>query len=151
MAGSGYTSPEAIKAYYGAMQKPVKAQIKQTKSDYQAQTKQLAQQKADADRQAYMSHQRQLRMMPDVASASGAHGGMVQSALAYQNAGYQRGRADRDVQLAQSQSSLLNSYNNALAQLRAQAAQYKGLADADLAELKYLQSKNGVSNLSGLY
>lgn len=142
-----YTSPEAIKAYYKAMQQPVKAQIKQTKSDYQAQTEQLAQQKADADRQAYMSHQRQLRMMPDIASASGAHGGMVQSALAYQNAGYQQGRADRDVAMAQQQSALLNNYNNALAQLRAQAAQYKGLADADLAEWKYRQ---GVSNLSSL-
>lgn len=142
-----YTSPEAIKAYYEAMQKPVQAQIKQTKADYDAQSKQLAQQKADADRQAYMSHQRQLRMMPDIASASGAHGGMVQSALAHQNAGYQQGRADRDVAMAQQQSALLNNYNSALAQLRAQAAQYKGLADADIAEWKY---RNGVSNLSNL-
>jgi uncharacterized protein (DUF342 family) len=147
-----YTSPEAIAAYYAALAEPVNAQIEQTEKDYKTAQKQLAQEKAAADAQAYRSHMRQLRMYPDVASASGSHGGMVGSALAFQNAAYQQGRNDRDVQLARDKNSLLSNYNNTLNQLRAQASQYKGMADAAQAELKYQQGKNAVptnNNVTG--
>ena len=141
-----YTSPKAITAYYDALTKPVNAQMNTTKAEYKAQNKALANEKAAADAQAYRSHQRQMRMFPSIASASGAHGGMVQSALGYQNAAYQQGRADRDVQYQQSKDALLRNYNATLDQLRAQAAQYKGLADADKAELEYLKA-NGTNSL----
>lgn len=130
-----YTNNASIEAYYQGMKEPVNAQITQAGNDYEAALKRLEQTKATQDAENYRSYVRQQQELPGIMRASGNNGGMVDSAVASLANAYNQARAKRSLEYEGNRANQDLDYNNRLAALRAQLAQYDQMAAADKANL----------------
>jgi hypothetical protein len=135
-----YTNNASIEAYYRGMKEPVNAQIEQAGNDYQAALNRLEQTKATQDAENYRSYVRQQQELPGIMRASGNNGGMVDSAVASLANAYNQARAKRSLEYEGNRANQDLDYNNRLAALRAQLAQYDQMANADKAELAAQQA-----------
>lgn len=135
-----YTNNASIEAYYRGMKEPVNAQITQAGNDYEAALKRLEQTKATQDAENYRSYVRQQQELPGIMRASGNNGGMVDSAVASLANAYNQARAKRSLEYEGNRADQDLDYNNRLAALRAQLAQYDQMANADKAELAAQQA-----------
>ena len=135
-----YTNNASIEAYYQGMKEPVNAQITQAGNDYEAALKRLEQTKATQDAENYRSYVRQQQELPGIMRASGNNGGMVDSAVASLANAYNQARAKRSLEYEGNRANQDLDYNNRLAALRAQLAQYDQMANADKAELAAQQA-----------
>lgn len=135
-----YTNNASIEAYYQGMKEPVNAQIEQAGNDYEAALKRLEQTKATQDAENYRSYVRQQQELPGIMRASGNNGGMVDSAVASLANAYNQARAKRSLEYEGNRANQDLDYNNRLAALRAQLAQYDQMANADKAELAAQQA-----------
>lgn len=135
-----YTNNASIEAYYRGMKEPVNAQIEQAGNDYEAALKRLEQTKATQDAENYRSYVRQQQELPGIMRASGNNGGMVDSAVASLANAYNQARAKRSLEYEGNRANQDLDYNNRLAALRAQLAQYDQMANADKAELAAQQA-----------
>lgn len=127
----------AIDARYEAMRIPVEEQMKQAKEDYLYDRKLLKNAKEGQDAEAWRSYQRQRRTTPDVVSAAGGHGGMVDSAVAFNEAKYQEGRNSRSKQYLADLAARRRDYDRLRSDYQSQLAQYEAQARAEKAEQEY--------------
>ena len=132
---TNFGSTAAIDAYYQGMKEPVNAQITQANNDYQAALDRLQRMKENDDAQLYRSYVRQQQEIPGLMRASGNNGGMVDSAIASLANQYNRARADRSLNYEADVAGQDLDYNNRIAALRGQLAQYEQQANADKANL----------------
>jgi len=132
---ASFNSNAAIDAYYQGQKAPVNAQIETAGNDYQAALARLEQNKKTQDAENYRSYVRQQNELPGLMRASGNNGGMVDSAVASLANAYNQARANRAMEFETNKANQDLDYNNRLATLRAQLAQYDQQAAADKANL----------------
>ena len=132
---ASFNNNASIEAYYQGMKEPVNAQITQANNDYQAALDRLQKMKDTQDAENYRSYVRQQKEIPGIMRASGNNGGMVDSAVASLANAYNQARANRAMEFEGNVANQELDYNNRLAALRAQLAQYDQMANADKANL----------------
>lgn len=137
---ASFNNNASIEAYYNAQKAPVNAQITQAGNDYQAALDRLQKMKEQQDAENYRSYVRQQQELPGLMRASGNNGGMVDSAVASLANAYNQARANRAMEYEGNVAQNDLDYNNQMASLRAQLAQYDQMAAADKYNLAAAQA-----------